>query len=495
MIYSKGNCTVTNPFLLRPGPSRHGLERLGAIPGRRAGGLLLGLALGAGPLFAGTIRYEPDANRICVSDFPEERPATLDDVLVADRAHGWKRIAYDAASDTYTLDTALWIGATNDWGTCFQIGRPDHPRETLVLRGDLVVTAPRPSPQRRDGRLEVSNRLMLGDPARPEIRPAVKMDCATKNQFSVRVLPGSEGWPGRLKPVMPLGELFMFHATLTAATPDATHAYATSIVLSHAGVNFQMADSTVSWWSGDLFRLFFEHYDLWAEPRVLRGMTFEHGDAVRWISFEDCRFRHLDTALTHGGAARCVFEENRRNIALHNNHVGALLLDCTIGPPARPPSLPRTRRGLDGLRTYSVTRHARDLNVVTNPGILECVSLPVRVSDAAGRPVPGAIVWLRCPAEPDGAAVPRDLAVTDRDGLTPGPGSDQALVIVTRERRPTDDPARPEERTYRYILRVEAPGHDPLDVELDGAADVPRPLPVVLTSPRGQPPRAGDRAR
>ncbi len=448
----------------------------------RVGGLLFGLALAAGPLAAGTIRYEADANRIVVAGFPEEQPATLDDVRASDRAGGWGRIRFEPSTDTVTLEASLWIGAANDLGTFFQIGRPGHPRETLVLRGDLVVTPPRPSPQRRDGRLEVSNRLTLGDPAHPDIRPAVKMDCAAPGEHAVRVLAGTNAWPTRRGPVLPLGELFMFHATLTAATPAPNRAYAASIRLSHAGANFQMADSAVSWWTGDLFSVLYVPYETWTDSRTMRGMTFEQGGRVGWLAFEDCAFRGLDTALTHGGATRCVFENNRRNLALEaHNHVGAVLLDCVVGAPALPLRLARTRRDLAGLRAYSATRHARDLAVLSNPGVLECSSVPVQVVDARGRPVPRAAVRIECPAEPDGAALLRDLAVTDRSGLTPPPGHRQALVLVKREWRPTDRPEAPELKTYHYRLTIEAPGCPPAALPLDGAADWPSPLVVTLT--------------
>ncbi len=452
------------------GSADHGRLRRRRRPA--AGCLLLGLALGAAPLAAGTLRYEPDANRIVVSGFAEEQPATLDDLLAADRAQGWRRVSRDPASDTVTVEAALWIGATNDWGTFFQIGRSNHPRETLVLRGDLVVTAPRSSRQRQDGRFEISNRLTLGDPDRPDIRPAVKIACSRWKEFAVRVLAAAAPATNR-----PMGEWFMFHGTLTAATPDAQHAYAGGIAMSHLGVNYRIADATFSWWAGDLFVITVAPCPgAPPEPeRVLRGVTFEHGGIVRWLNFEDCVFRDLETALTQGGAVRCVFEANRNNWALHANHQGALLLDCTLGSAANPPRLPRTAN--TGLRGQGAYRHARDPRVAANPGVLDLVSLPVRVLDAQGRPVPDARVWLSCPADPDGPAVVRRLAVTGRDGQTPGAGSERALLRVRREWRPTDNPAAPEERTYAYRLRVEAPGlEEAVETSFSGAAELPGPL-------------------
>ncbi len=456
--------------------------RAGRFAARAASGLL-GLACGAAPLEAGTIRYEADANRIRVSDFPEERPATLDDILSADRQNGWDRIRFAPDSDTYTLDAALWIGASDDWGTFFRIGRPERPRETLLVRGDLVVTPPRPSALRSDGRFRISNRLTLGDPARPNIRPEVRLACSRRGEYAVRVLAEEVPPPPASAANRTIGEWFMAHARVAPADP--AHPYAAAIVISHAGVNFRMAESTFSGWIGDLFTPVFTPYSATTPPaeRVMRGMVFEQGGTVRYFSFLECVFRGLDAALTHGGATRCVFDGNRRNLALHANHTGAILLDCTIGPPELSLRLPPTKQtSLRQLRVVSATRHARDPAVLANPGVLECASLPVQVVDGQGRPVPLASVWLECPAEPDGAAVLRDLAVTDRDGLTPPPGHDQALVLVTREWRPTDRPEAPQLKTYHYRLRIEAPGYVPAELSLDGVADRPRPLVVTLNT-------------
>lgn len=443
--------------------------------------VIMAAAMAAAAGRAGHIAYEPEEQRLVVSGFDEEDPATLSDVREADRAAGWNIVSHEPETDTWTVKCALCIGTEADWGTFFQIGRPEHPRETLVLHGDLQVNPPRPNPQRKsDGRFYISNRLTLGDPDNPEIRPSVRMACSRRNEFTIRVMAGDEGWPGRRAPIIPIGELFMFNATVTADTQDAEHTYAASITLSHTGVNLHMADSTFSWWSGDLFRPVFTPYKPWCEPRVMRGMSFEHGGVVRWFSFEDCLFRDLDIALTHSGATRCVFENNRHNLFLHPNHTGAALLDCVLGPSQRPMHIPRTRAGGKYLRYRSVNRHARDIHVVCNPGVVERRSLQVEVMNAQGEPVFGAMVWLSCPDEPSGAGVVRRLAVTDREGLTPGPLDERPLVIASREWVPTDDPDAPVEQTYVYRLRVEAPGHDLMEMSLDGAADIPCPMAVTL---------------
>ncbi len=443
---------------------------------------LLALAI-AGQAAAGEVQYDAKANRIVVAGFPEERPATLDNVLAADRAQGWKKIAYDSATDTFTLRATLWIGSNRDWGTFFQIGRPGHPRETLVLHGDLVVSLPRQSGIRYDGRYRVSNRLTLGAPERPDIRPTIKIACSRKNEFRVRVLAPRIPQAPKARENLPMGEWFMFHSTLTAATPDAQHTYAAEIWLSHAGVNYRFENSTISWWAGTLFRTAYIYIRTRPKraERVARGMTFEHGgNAQGPFDCEDCVFRDLAIGRVDSGATRCRFEGNRENLRMTPGHVGAVFLDCALGPALRPLRLPRSTRSEHWLRNYSVYRRASDLRLVLNPGIVERHSLLVKVVDGRGRPVAGAAVAVECADAHPESAVFRGFAVTDRDGLTPSVAKGRALVITTRERRPTDDPARPRLITHAYRLHVSASGYEPLALALDARAAIPRPLKAVV---------------
>ena len=432
---------------------------------------------------AGDIRYDSQTNRITVAGYPEERPATLDDVLTADRARGWGKVAHEPLTDTFTMRATLWIGTNRDLGTFFQIGRPGHPAETLVLHGDLVVCPPRKNEQRHDGRYRISNRLTMGHPERPDIRPMVKMACSRKGEFGVRVLMVPMPKEANKRKDLPLGELFMFHSTLTATRQDADHTYSAEIWLSHAAVNYRLQDSTISWWDGGLFRTayIYTRRRPKREEQIVRGVTFQNGGSAHGpFDCEDCTFRNLAVARVDAGATRCVFEGNQVNCQLTPYQVGALFIDCTIGSAQQPWHVPRSTRPEKWLRNYSVYRRASDLRLVLNPGVVERVSLPVRVEDNQGRPITGAVVTVDCPSDHEGLAVQRGLAVTGRDGLTPSDAAGRALVITTRELRPTDDPERPQviERSYR--LRVKAPGYAPREVPLRPGVVLPRPLAVAL---------------
>ncbi len=56
-----------------------------------------------------------------------------------DRACGWNKVAYDAASDTYILQPG-WRRATTAGRHLFPArGSPAHPRETLVVHGNVAI--------------------------------------------------------------------------------------------------------------------------------------------------------------------------------------------------------------------------------------------------------------------------------------------------------------------------------------------------------------------
>ncbi len=443
-------------------------------------------------LLAGSVTFDPGLNCIHVAGFPEETPATLDDILAADRAAGWGRAAYTAADDVYTVTASLRIGTNTDWGTFFQVGRTNHPRETLILHGDLTVAPPRNMGRivhhyqdyaggRYDGRLRVSNRLTLGIEGNPAVRPTVKVACAAPGGFSVRLLAAA---PPKTEKghwyYAPMGELFMFNATLTAA--DTNCPFAAALLLSHTGLNFKMRGSRIAWWRGNLFGVsFVATRGLNDADRTVTGMTFENGgSAAAPFDAVDCVFSNLDVAAQNRGATRCVFEGNRVNFQMLPSQAGIILTDCVIGPPEQPLRLPRSTRDEKWLRHYSVYKDSSDLALVKNPGIIERTSLVVKVVDRQGRPVAGAAVLADCPGDLDNLFVARPLAVTGADGLTPDDPLGCAIVITKREFRPTDDPAKPEIITRVYNITVAAAGHDVFRMTIDSSDEMPRPLCVRL---------------
>jgi hypothetical protein len=110
------------------------------------------------------------------------------------------------------------------------------------------------------------------------------------------------------------------------------------------------------------------------------------------------------------------------------------------------------------------------------PACLERRSLQVKVVDAAGQPVPEALVVVSGRA--DAPAVTRGATLTDQNGLTAsGPGAD-AVVIAVKRHQATDNPAQPKTETFGYEVAVTKPGFQSRTVQL--AAGKPIPIPLVI---------------
>ena len=422
----------------------------------------------------GRVLYSPQRGAIGVFDFPETAPATPQTLLEANNREGWGKIFYDEGTDTYTIRTDLWIGTDQDLGTYLQIGDADHPRASVVVRGTVWVRPPRESLRRPDGRLAIMNRLRLGVPDDPSIRPSLRFDCETPGEHGLYVGYRPAKFSDWGKDVQSRGGLHLYHATVTALRQDPEHTWGTDAYRTEDarypwsapgwyGSDIRVIDSTVSWFKDT------PCYAAQAHNSTIRGSTFAHGDRPfkngRYL-FEGCTFRDQETPCL-GTSIRyinCTFENNRYNW----RGGGVTFLDCTLGEQEQPIDLRKrkltaaqVRRGAD---TYPSTRMRR--------------SLVVRVVDEIGQPVPDAMVVVSCDDAPD--QVTRGAALTDADGRTPSDPQGEAIVVTERKWQATDDPDAPRESTYTYEVTVAAVGLAEKTASFTTERGVPRPFVVVL---------------
>ena len=117
-----------------------------------------------------------------------------------------------------------------------------------------------------------------------------------------------------------------------------------------------------------------------------------------------------------------------------------MAIDCLFGEPKKPPPI----------RAYTWPKTGR----VSRPSFIARRHLVVSVKDEAARPIPNATVRLTC-EQGDLSAVQHGQAQTNREGMTPTPGSGEALFV-------TDYVIRSDERTrhYTYTLCVAASGYE-----------------------------------
>lgn len=446
------------------------------------------------------VDYDAGRNCIRVVGYPEDSPATMATLLAADQRHGWDRIRYDAGTDTYYVDAAIWIGDDRSDGTFLQIGDAEHPRVTVVVKGTVWVRPPKETAPRSDGLPRVMNRLALGAPQDAGIRATLKFDCERPGQHGLYV-----GFrPRDSKTILRRGALHVYNSTITAATQDKQHAWGTRDY-TNAGPeprwarpgwyasDVRLISATLSWFEGCV-TYGFHSGALMRTGRggvvassmfIIKDTTFEHGGVAVQNGtqyMEGCTLRHLDIAVAEGGAlaaklVNCTLEHNRLNWTLGSIFSrGIVMLDCDAGPPTEPATIRKNR--------IDANRAARQ-GVDVYPIVRQRKTLQVRVEDAAGQPVPTAMVVVTCDVAPE--ELTGGAMVTDEKGLTPSSG-DGATVVTMRMLRATDDPSRPENRSFEYRVAVTAKGHERQEVVLPPGAEIQRPFVVRLRLAQGAKP-------
>ena len=401
---------------------------------------------------ARSVTYDPRARCLIVCSSEPESPFTLAELLAGERARRWGIVAYRAADDAYRVNAHLVIGREDGTSTYFQVGSKAHPREALIIAGDVRVTPPKASPARSDGWPSVINRLQLGDPDDPTITPTLAFDCSRRGEFGIQLAYEdrstiAEAWHGG-------GSLRVYNATITALRQDADHAFGRCVL---ANSEVRLVNSTISWCAG------VAAYRLEGRWHPVEGMTFDHVESAlhsgdqyaRDCVFRDCGQVVQDAGWLCGSLLRCSFRNNRQNVrydATQRARQGQFtFVDCDIGPQQEPLVL----RGGEDVSTHATLY----------PTITSQRTLVVTVTDQAGRPVPRAAVEATC-EQGDDSAVVRGLAVTGDEGSTPGPADPEARGLLLTEYRlqATDDPARPRETRYTYTIHVSAPGFRPASV-------------------------------
>ena len=440
------------------------------------------------------ISYDSATDRLQVVGFPEESPATPATLLAADRDHGWDQITYSAATDTYTINAALWIGNDTSLGTFLQIGDRQHPNVTVVVKGTVWIRPPQESLRRSDGRYSIINRLTLGDPQDDSIRATLKIDCETRGQHGLYVgyrSHDSKTWLHR-------GALHVYNSTITAARQDEEHVWGCKDYMAEGSSprwacpgwyasDLQIINATISWFEGCVTygcatgeR---SHGQLADSVRpsgliAIRDTTFEHGgvgvrNGTQYL--KGCVFRGMHIGVAEGGSlcanlVNCAFEDCRANWTLGSASSGGIvMLDCIVGPQIDPLSLRRNR-----ISPENAVRR----KIPVYPTCADRQSLVVKVTDGSGKPIPQAMVIASCPADP--GQVTNGATLTDSSGCTPDNPADGAIVITTMKHQATDDPGSPRTTTFSYNILVKARGLDDREVAVAASAALDGPVVVVL---------------
>ena len=416
------------------------------------------LCLGIAAAGFGGVLFDAEKNIIHATDFPAGLPCTLKLLLAADRQSGWGKVTYDEAGDAYTVAADIWIGANDGTETYFQIGGKKNPKETLIIKGNVVVYPYWVKGENEGVFYKVPrkvNRLQIGDPQDESVTAALKFDCERKNQFTFYI--GTFPKPG---PKFTFvrgaygGQLHVYNGIITAATQDAAHTFGSpkrgwGVML---GRSMILRNATLSWVSD------FMAYGAEKQNSQIVNTTFEHGGAALVNGRQEatgCTFRNCGVALKDWGGLNatvtdCVFENNDYNWTLTHTEEGVTCIDCVIGKP---------KKG-----NIYTSIHNEKAKRKFYPKFASKRHIIVEVVGANGKPVPGAAVEAKCEQTLEeweqkilDMTENSKRAVNDA-GRTPKKGEERPILLTEVVERATDTANQPEVKEYAYTITAAAGG-------------------------------------
>jgi len=397
------------------------------------------------------IYYDEARQCLRVVDFPADAPCTLARLLAMDRLYGWGKVAYDAATDTTTVTGDLWVGANDGTETCLQIGSPEHPRETLVMQGSLVL---HPYWIQGDNREDDywkapkrANRLTLGVAGKPEITAALKFRDQERAGHTLYL----GRFPATDAPRVNTtgGQLFVHHSLITSALAGQTF----GLKVEHYGMNLTgdavvLDHATISWVQGAAT------YGMGTPRAKVSDTTFDHvGTAIindrhdlTRCTFTNCGIAVRDYGSIDAVLTDCVFRGNDHNWTLNYSDKGLVCIDCTWDTP---------RQG----DTYQCWKNPQT-SKTQYPSFTSMRHIIVEVLDEAGKPVAGATVRIR-PAGGAAELSQNTTPTTDQQGRTPGRGQEGAVLLAEVVKQATDQPNQPRVTEFSYSLEASAKGFAP----------------------------------
>lgn len=407
---------------------------------------LMILALVPAVLTAG-ITYDPTNHCLVIVNYPEEQPATPQNLLAADRENRWGKVSYDPSNDTYTIAAAIWIGDDRGFSTYFQIGEREHPQVTLVMKGSLWVRPAAKGVARSDGSPSIMNGLTSGDPQNKSIAPRILFDCSK---------PGEHGlYAGlRLKNLIKnTSVLKMYNTTVgpVASTNallrwgDASYGVIGKANEYHTAGCYvsvlRLENCRFSDFTGPMFygvdTVDWSHIKKTMLKKPTHSITacrFENGvcplSGFQYLS--DCVFTNMVYPVRDSGsiylcAFNCVFEGNQYNWNMSGYAARDVnLIDCRIFPQSKPMQM---KKNATPDKTIAIPEY---------PSVRIMKSLRIKVVDAHGAPVP--LVAVEAIGN---GPIYRNSSETGLDGLTGSDPQKDAIVVTVKQYTATDDPEKP----------------------------------------------------
>jgi len=367
----------------------------------------------------------------------------------------WGRVSYDKETDTYTIACALWIGKKDETDTYFQVGTREHPRETVILKGNLVIYPTRLKENRPNEKvssaLKSVNRLCLGDPNDTTISATFKID-ESAGTINIGTLP-EYGGQGRQDGKG--GQLHIYNSWFGGLTPKNIGEGGTGWKHYWFGDSFVFQNATVAWLYGMSYGADSGNVEIMEDSLFDGCGAIFCGSTQRALR---CTFKNCDVVVLDRGSADaqlidCVFKENNRNWYLSCSDAGVLCTDCAWDTPK------------EGDKIYRAD-FAREKG--NYPKFISRRHIIIEVVDEGGNAIPGALVEVVCEQDNsptidniiNGVSLKtnsRKIACNNL-GKTPGKDNKEAVFVTEIIKTATDIPDKPEVKEYSYKIKASAKG-------------------------------------
>ncbi len=386
------------------------------------------------------IIYTNDSNTICVTDYPKDFPCTPSLLFKFDKEMGWNKITYVKANDTYYLTGNLQIGENNRTNTYFQLGSKSHPRECLVVKGDIFIS---PywinglDPGKKWWTLRMKkyvNRLTIGVEGDNKIKPSLKIDNSKGMGFTLIV-------GGTHKNKALGGQLCVYNAVICALQKVSGKLIGSvkngnNKFIAFGSANYiKIINSTISDAS------FLATYGFSNDYGSIENTVFDNCSTAIPCSginyLNNCTFKKCGSAIKGWSSNtklvlnNCHFSDNIRNFHLRFNcHVECI--DCEIGKSLKDNIIQRNSINKTG-NSYSSKLFLKK-------------HIIVKVLDKSGKPFPGAEIEII----PNiiGFGIKKQVYNTDKKGMTPGINS-SAAILLTQKIASSEY-----QRTINYSIKV-----------------------------------------
>lgn len=375
--------------------------------------ILVAMGMATGLILAKSVQaeitYERKINAITINGYPQGSPCHLADIKEANDKGDWRKVSYNEKSDTYFIEANLNIGIMNKNSySCLQMGYATHPRETLILAGNLtIIRSDKPYKEGAE-----NNCLIMGSPVNQTYKPSLKMN-------------SPDGTGGGIC-VQSESRLCLYNSRITRAEGSGYY----DLLIQQGGAEIRKAD--ISGVKSFVFRhprpSFVSETLIHDSSGYLMGLD----SCAEAVSFLNVTFSKPGTGLS------CFYSQNSGAITPILKNCRFLECECNVWGSLGGSDI--TLLNCEDTGSYNLVNGGA---AITNKRYLI-----VKVVDQNNQPIAEAEVNV-VNEDADGPEPENFVVSTDSNGLTPFVSSGDAPLVV-------DSVQRPKESNEKYDREITA---------------------------------------